>query len=244
MGTVEWMPVECFLNPSLTGDLNDDEEDEQFEVDLWSLGLLLYYLHYGVLPYSQVDDIDQLISEIKRFDRVRLDHSVAPEFKEILAGLLQRDKHARWSLRRVRESVEALRLRLGGEDGIESELDLGMESSEIERRRSDSGVEGAAFEPRIRQLTSQRDNEDAVMMTNQEVGQRIVFPEFLVTIPDNFQVPLQDYWKPGALLAAAIILVSWLVAHTSPQFVLGSLVSFFLGVILNHFAKQLMEFVV
>lgn len=34
------------------------------KADMWSLGMVLYYLCYTRLPYSNIDDVDQLREEI------------------------------------------------------------------------------------------------------------------------------------------------------------------------------------
>lgn len=34
------------------------------KADMWSLGIVLYYLCYTTLPYSNVDDVDLLRKEI------------------------------------------------------------------------------------------------------------------------------------------------------------------------------------
>lgn len=34
---------------------------------MWSLGMVLYYLCYSRLPYTQIDDVDILKEEIREF---------------------------------------------------------------------------------------------------------------------------------------------------------------------------------
>jgi serine/threonine protein kinase len=38
------------------------------KADMWSLGLLFYYLCYSQLPYHNIDDVDELKMEILMFD--------------------------------------------------------------------------------------------------------------------------------------------------------------------------------
>ncbi|KAL7753107.1 putative serine/threonine-protein kinase iks1 [Sorochytrium milnesiophthora] len=43
-------------------------ENYSQKADIWSLGLILYYLCFSALPYRQVDDVEQLRSEILAFN--------------------------------------------------------------------------------------------------------------------------------------------------------------------------------
>lgn len=40
--------------------------------DLWSLGMILYYLCFGRLPYMHVEDVDILGAEIREFKSLSL----------------------------------------------------------------------------------------------------------------------------------------------------------------------------
>lgn len=42
-------------------------DEFSFKGDMWSLGMVLYYLCYSRLPYSQIDDVDILREEIRGF---------------------------------------------------------------------------------------------------------------------------------------------------------------------------------
>ncbi|KAG0172187.1 putative serine/threonine-protein kinase iks1 [Apophysomyces sp. BC1015] len=46
-----------------------------FKADMWSLGMVLYYLCYSTLPYGNVDDVDVLREEILAFKEVRFPKS-------------------------------------------------------------------------------------------------------------------------------------------------------------------------
>lgn len=49
-------------------DANGRYTDEfSFKGDMWSLGMVLYYLCYSRLPYTQIDDVDILKEEIREF---------------------------------------------------------------------------------------------------------------------------------------------------------------------------------
>ncbi|RKP26781.1 kinase-like domain-containing protein [Syncephalis pseudoplumigaleata] len=63
-GTLEFMAPELIAT---------DEQGRylpsfSLKADMWSLGLLLYYLCYSQLPYRNMDDIDELKAEILAFD--------------------------------------------------------------------------------------------------------------------------------------------------------------------------------
>ncbi|KAI8849380.1 kinase-like domain-containing protein [Chytridium lagenaria] len=73
--------------------------------DLFSLGMILYYLCYSRVPYSQVDDVDLLKEEILAFDGLQLptevDHRVPLELKHLMVQLLSREAESRPSIEEV-----------------------------------------------------------------------------------------------------------------------------------------------
>ena len=63
-GTLEFMPPELLVK-----DINGKYlPNHSTKADMWSLGVVLYYLCYSQVPYSQVDDVDILKREILEFD--------------------------------------------------------------------------------------------------------------------------------------------------------------------------------
>ena len=64
-GTLEFMPPELLFRNVTSGKFPFEASQS---ADLWSLGIVLYYLCYSNVPYSQVDDVDMLKEEILRFE--------------------------------------------------------------------------------------------------------------------------------------------------------------------------------
>ena len=42
--------------------------DHSPKADMWSLGIVLYFLCFSRVPYSQIDDVDLLKEEILNFE--------------------------------------------------------------------------------------------------------------------------------------------------------------------------------
>lgn len=61
--------------------------------DLWSSGIVLYYLAYACVPFSQVDDVDVLRAEIGAFRKPVLDEGsrVGTVVEELILELLNLD---------------------------------------------------------------------------------------------------------------------------------------------------------
>ncbi|KAG9326372.1 hypothetical protein KVV02_003723 [Mortierella alpina] len=93
-----------FLAPELLAvDSEGRYTDEfSFKGDMWSLGMVLYYLCYSRLPYSQIEDVDILKDEIREFRSITIpadepeDGRVIPdELKILIRVLLSTDKSKR-----------------------------------------------------------------------------------------------------------------------------------------------------
>ncbi|KAI7817432.1 kinase-like domain-containing protein [Gamsiella multidivaricata] len=92
-----------FLAPELLAvDVDGRYTDEfSFKGDMWSLGMVLYYLCYSRLPYSQIEDVDILRKEIRQFKSITIpedgpDGRVIPEeLKILIRVLLSPDKSKR-----------------------------------------------------------------------------------------------------------------------------------------------------
>ncbi|KAH6602821.1 hypothetical protein BASA61_000722 [Batrachochytrium salamandrivorans] len=68
------------------------------KADIWSLGVVLYYLCYSSVPYSQVDDVDQLKDDILNFRLVQFPESgnrVPEDIKELIRRLMQSNPDSR-----------------------------------------------------------------------------------------------------------------------------------------------------
>lgn len=62
--------VSSSANAKVGGNSSNNNEDTPLfspSSDLWSLGIILYYIAYSAVPYSQIEDIDALKAEILAF---------------------------------------------------------------------------------------------------------------------------------------------------------------------------------
>ncbi|KAI8388672.1 kinase-like domain-containing protein [Radiomyces spectabilis] len=70
-GTLEFMaPEHVMLNPE-----GRNKSEYSAKADMWSLGMVLYYLCYSRLPYEHIDDVDILREEILAFREVKFPKS-------------------------------------------------------------------------------------------------------------------------------------------------------------------------
>ncbi|KAJ3021162.1 putative serine/threonine-protein kinase iks1 [Thoreauomyces humboldtii] len=93
-GTLEFMPPELLTRDS-HGRYTPDHSPK---ADLWSLGVVLYFLCYADVPYSQTDDVDQLREEILGFGEVQFpDHGdrVSDELKDLIKQLMRMNSRER-----------------------------------------------------------------------------------------------------------------------------------------------------
>ncbi|KAF9412154.1 hypothetical protein BGZ94_001125 [Podila epigama] len=109
-----------FLAPELLAvDANGRYTDEfSFKGDMWSLGMVLYYLCYSRLPYSQIDDVDILREEIRGFKTITLprdepgDRVIPEELKILIRVLLSTEKSKRPSCDDILQSLSMQRDRM------------------------------------------------------------------------------------------------------------------------------------
>ncbi|KAF9162382.1 putative serine/threonine-protein kinase iks1 [Actinomortierella ambigua] len=112
-----------FLAPEL---LQVDEHGRftngfSFKGDMWSLGMILYYLCYSRLPYSQIDDVDLLKEEIRGLRSISLpsdgpeDRVVPEELKILIKMLLSTDKSKRPSCDEILQTLAPQRERMARE---------------------------------------------------------------------------------------------------------------------------------
>ncbi|CAB4428893.1 unnamed protein product [Rhizophagus irregularis] len=114
-GTLEFMAPEL-----LTVDENGKYyKDYSQKSDMWSLGMVLYYLCYSRLPYYQVDDVDLLKQEILHFKSVSFPENnnfftsssrkIPQQLRNLIKRLLSWNKKSRPSCDEILKSVEDIR---------------------------------------------------------------------------------------------------------------------------------------
>jgi serine/threonine protein kinase len=91
-GTLEFMAPELLMSDE-TGHYYDDYSSNS---DLWSLGVVLYYICFSEMPYSQVDDIDILKNEILNYSTVHFKNDnnsnrVPKELKSLIKKLMVKE---------------------------------------------------------------------------------------------------------------------------------------------------------
>ncbi|GES78168.1 kinase-like domain-containing protein [Rhizophagus clarus] len=113
-GTLEFMAPEL-LTVDMDGKYYKDYSQKS---DMWSLGMVLYYLCYSRLPYNQVDDVDLLKQEILHFESVSFPENnffpsssrkIPQQLKNLIKRLLSRNKKSRPSCDEILKSVEDIR---------------------------------------------------------------------------------------------------------------------------------------
>lgn len=67
-GTMEFMAPELLQTDPETGGFLNTVEIYSPTTDLWSLGMILYYLCYSSLPYTNIEDVTLLRTEVLSFE--------------------------------------------------------------------------------------------------------------------------------------------------------------------------------
>lgn len=101
-GTIEWQAPELFYDEQ--GHLSKANE----KCDIWSLGLILYYISFGHLPWKNSDrlsihDFNKLSDEIRLFDVTKhvFPQGRSQKLVSMMIALLQRNPVARPSAREI-----------------------------------------------------------------------------------------------------------------------------------------------
>ncbi|KAI8908956.1 kinase-like domain-containing protein [Gorgonomyces haynaldii] len=108
-GTLEFMPPELLFKDQF----GNYVPNHSTKADMWSLGVLLYFLCYSSVPYKQTDDVDILKEEILEFDGSMIHFPDAGDrvpdtFRQLIVDLLAHDPEARPDIRQVIHKLESL----------------------------------------------------------------------------------------------------------------------------------------
>jgi serine/threonine protein kinase len=85
--------------------LTQTSEHNAFLSDIWSLGLIFYFMLVGDLPWSKVDSLPHLVDFI-HMGKLPIPVSVSKATRELLAGMLQLTPRARWSTERIKRHIQ------------------------------------------------------------------------------------------------------------------------------------------
>jgi len=85
--------------------LTQSEHHNAFFSDIWSLGLIFYFMLVGDLPWSKVETLPHLV-DIIHAGKLPIPVAVSKATRELLAGMLQLRPRARWSLERIRRHID------------------------------------------------------------------------------------------------------------------------------------------
>ncbi|CAI2173717.1 18062_t:CDS:10 [Funneliformis geosporum] len=139
-GTLEFMAPEL-LTVDEGGKFYKDYSPKS---DMWSLGMVLYYLCYSRLPYHQVDDVDLLKEEILHFEGVSFpehfnfsssSHIIPQQLKNLIKLLLSKNKKIRPSCDEILKSFGDIRAKFANnvynETPVESSFNSHITSDPI-----------------------------------------------------------------------------------------------------------------
>ncbi|CAG8456773.1 13914_t:CDS:10, partial [Dentiscutata heterogama] len=111
-GTLEFMAPELIT----VDDRGRYLKEYSQKSDMWSLGMVLYYLCYSRLPYRQIDDVDLLKQEIIHFNCVSFpdngmasNRRISSQLRSLITCLLSRNAKSRPSCDEILKSVADMR---------------------------------------------------------------------------------------------------------------------------------------
>lgn len=79
--------------------------------DVWSLGILFYYLLFADFPWLDVDDFEDLVDAILN-DVVQFPRYVSKEVRSLIQTMLERNPLKRLSIESIQETIRSLILKL------------------------------------------------------------------------------------------------------------------------------------
>ncbi|KAJ3272448.1 putative serine/threonine-protein kinase iks1 [Terramyces sp. JEL0728] len=103
-GTLEFMPPEMLIKVN-----GQYLPNHSLSADIWSLGVLLYYICFSTVPYTQTEDVDLLKKEIVEFQTKDLDLPETKRVKLVYRTLIRKlmvKSEARPSIQEVIEYIE------------------------------------------------------------------------------------------------------------------------------------------
>jgi serine/threonine protein kinase len=116
--------TKAFLAPEMWSAVQSGDAVDGKAVDVWAMGLTLYTLLYGKLPWRCVDaaEYEKLISTVPPpFPRETPCKAVVGElWITLLEGMLQRDATKRWKMPAVREHTKKIHRQLAERDEAEA----------------------------------------------------------------------------------------------------------------------------
>ncbi|CAG8620906.1 10447_t:CDS:10, partial [Gigaspora margarita] len=125
-GTLEFMAPELITVDARGHYLKEYSQKS----DMWSLGMVLYYLCYSRLPYHQIDDVDLLKQEIMRFKDVSFPDNgvtsnlrISSQLRSLIKCLLSRNAKSRPSCDEILKSVGDMRSTFVTEETIDVTTD-------------------------------------------------------------------------------------------------------------------------
>ncbi|KAF9114544.1 hypothetical protein BGX27_010519 [Mortierella sp. AM989] len=167
-----------FLAPELLAVDSEGRYTNEFSFkgDMWSLGMVLYYLCYSRLPYTQIEDVDILRNEIRQFKSISIpedgpgERVIPEELKILIRVLLSPEKSKRPSCDDILTTLNNQRDRMmrGDTDPaatpVRASTDLGYVNSEStaspkeidEPQEGDDIKEGVAYTSSKRQVAPAR----------------------------------------------------------------------------------------
>ncbi|KAF9348332.1 putative serine/threonine-protein kinase iks1 [Mortierella sp. NVP85] len=134
-----------FLAPELLAVDADGKYTDEFSSkgDMWSLGMVLYYLCYSRLPYSQIEDVDILRQEIRQFKTITIPEDDGPggrvipkDLKILIRVLLSTDKAKRPSCEDILSTLSQQRDRMMHGDMDSPSAPIPGSTSNIEEKNS------------------------------------------------------------------------------------------------------------
>lgn len=118
-GTIEFMAPELFM----TNGEGEYTHPHSASTDMWSLGMILFYLYFGRLPYKNSEDVEALEEEMTSLLQIEIPETaqnMASPMRQLLAHLLNLDWHKRPKLKEVIKAVEAMLMITAGSPQMQS----------------------------------------------------------------------------------------------------------------------------